>query len=227
MIMAVIRKTPGKVATKPVKKEEVVEEIDETTVDTDVDVEEEEVVKPAPKKATAKAPAKKAEPKKATAKAPAKKAEPKKATAKSESKLDLSTTKKVRGIEDVELGKCGSLKRDDFYIIVKDRCEKEHGINLGSKENVARIFSVMEETIISALTDANTFHFGGRNFNRKAVNARVYNPPIGKSYLVMPHYDMKYTLKNAENIVGEMDGDNFVADDGTVYTPDDLVAMSE
>lgn len=198
-----IRKTPAKVSTKPVaKKEEVVEETTEKA--------------PAKKVAKAAAPAKKETAKKAPAKA-----------TKTEAKLDLSTTKKVKGIEDVELGKCGSLKKDDFYIIVKDRLEKEYGINLGSKENVSKIFSVMEDVIVSALKDANTFHFGGKQFNRKSVNARVYNPPIGKSYLVMPHFNMRYSLSEAENIVGEMDGENFVADDGTVYTPADLENISK
>jgi hypothetical protein len=243
--MAIVRKGPaGKPATKPIKKEEIVEEeVDLVEEEEEVDeeeVEEEEVV-PAKKATPAKkvaTPAKKtAAPKKEVKATPAKKvatpakktAAPKKEVKSKDFELDLSASKKTKTVDDIQLGKCGSLKKDDFYLLTLETL-KEKGINLGSKEKVGKIWSVMEQIILSALYDANTFHFGGRNFNRKAVKARVYNPPIGKSYLVMPHFNMRYSLNEAEtvNISGEVDEEgNFIAEDGTIYTPADLERISE
>lgn len=152
--------------------------------------------------------------------------------------------------KNYEIAEAGSVKRDEIIYFLKDRLaneveldkdgnvvmeevngvqvpKKKYDIELDSLADSARIISCFESILMEALEKSNTVHLGGRNFNRKKVRARVFNPPIGDgAYLVLPHFKMTYVLENSDKIKGEVDAEgNFVAEDGTVYTAEDLVAM--
>ena len=104
----------------------------------------------------------------------------------------------------------------------------DYGMNIATLENSSRIVKTFESIIGEALEKSNTIHLCGRNFNRKKVKARVFTPPIGDgaSYLVAPHYKMSYNLEISEKIKGSVDEEgNFVAEDGTTYTAEDIQAM--
>ena len=163
----------------------------------------------------------------ATKKAPAKSAPAKATTKKAPAKgLDLSTKKAEPKV--VVIGEAGTLKRDELLVLLKDRLMEEHGMNIATLENASRIVKTFEGIIGEALEKSNTIHLCGRNFNRKKVKARVFTPPIGDgaSYLVAPHYKMSYNVEISEKIKGSIDeAGNFVAEDGTTYTAEDIQAM--
>ena len=172
---------------------------------------------------------------------PAVKKEAPKATTKKEAKAKEEPKKetKVRVIgknpkaqvnRKVEIAEAGTLKRDDLIFLFKERLKEEHGLELATLEDSSRIIKTFEGIIKEALESSNIVHLCGRNFNRKKVKARVFNPPIGDgaAYLVLPHYKMAYSLELSEKLKGQLDEDrNFVAEDGTVYTPEMIAELDK
>lgn len=206
---------------KAVKEEAVVEDVavvEEPKKETKVSKNQ----KPAVKKEAPKATTKKEAPKKET-KA---KEEPKK-----ETKVRvIGKNPKAQVNRKVEIAEAGTLKRDDLIFLFKERLKEEHGLELATLEDSSRIIKTFEGIIKEALESSNIVHLCGRNFNRKKVKARVFNPPIGDgaAYLVLPHYKMAYSLELSEKLKGQLDEDrNFVAEDGTVYTPEMIAELDK
>ena len=212
-------------ATKPVVAEETVEVAEET-----VEVKEAPKATKTTKVSKNPAPKAKAEVKKEVKEVKETKSMAKKETTKkAESKVKvIGKNPKAPVVKTVEIGEAGTLKRDELIFLFKERLKSEHNLELATLEDASRIIKTFESIIGEALTASNIVHLCGRNFNRKKVRARVFNPPIGDgaAYLVLPHYKMAYTLELSDKLKGSLNEEgNFVAEDGTVYTAEDIATL--
>ena len=52
-----------------------------------------------------------------------------------------------KNTDDVVVETCSSLKKDDFYLLVKEACKEKYGMNLGSKENVKTLIVLLLKRI--------------------------------------------------------------------------------
>ena len=217
-------------ATKPVVAEETKAVAEET-----VEVKEAPKATKTTKVSKNPAPKAKAETKKAEVKKEVKEVKETKSMAKKETTKKAESKVKVIGknpkapvVKTVEIGEAGTLKRDELIFLFKERLKSEHNLELATLEDASRIIKTFESIIGEALTASNIVHLCGRNFNRKKVKARVFNPPIGDgaAYLVLPHYKMAYTLELSDKLKGSLNEEgNFVAEDGTVYTAEDIATL--